>query len=279
LLSCIAANAAESPTNELCVATYNIRYASPTGANAWPERRPLVCDVIRAMNPDVMGTQEGLLPQLNDIAEALPQYHWIGAGRDGGMNGEFMAVFYRTNRLQPLSTNHYWLSDTPEVPASTSWGNRTRRMVTSVAFRDRQTGITFDFVNTHFDHEVPVARVRSAQLIRERLGKVNSPFVLLVGDFNTNAESNPVYDALTGEGFLKDTWTEAAKRIGEGIATFNGFQAIRTNGARIDWILTRGNVRVDSTEIVTTRPDGKWPSDHFPVVSRMVLMPSPAKAE
>lgn len=259
---------AMAPTPELVVATYNLRFASPSGPNSWPERRALVSETVRLMSPDLMGTQEGLQSQLNDMATDLPEYHWIGLGRDGENRGEFMAVFYRTNRFQPLSTNHFWLSDTPEIPGSASWGNRARRMVTSVRFQDASSGHTVDFYNTHLDHEVAVARSNSASLIRQRLETNDAQFLILVGDFNCPPITNGVYDVLTGDKFLSDTWVIADRRAGEGMGTFNGFRSMPTNGARIDWILTRGFTAA-STAIVTNNPDGRWPSDHFPVVSRM----------
>src|SRR6478736_2315125 len=133
---------AEVATNPpLCVMTYNLRYASATPPNAWPDRRPLMRELITNVTPDVIGTQEGLHAQLQDLASDLPDYNWVGVGRDDGKTkGEFMAVFYRRARLEALTTNHFWLSDTPGLPGSTSWGNKNRRMVTWLKFRDRTTG-------------------------------------------------------------------------------------------------------------------------------------------
>src|SRR5262245_7953389 len=85
---------ASAATSNLCVMTYNLRYASATPPNAWQQRRPLMRELIQQLSPDVMGTQEGLYQQLKDLASELPDYDWIGLGRDGGSRGEFMAVFY-----------------------------------------------------------------------------------------------------------------------------------------------------------------------------------------
>ncbi len=126
-------------------------------------------ELIAKLAPDVIGTQEGIYGQLQDLAADLPAYQWIGVGRDGGSRGEFMAVFYRPARLEPLAFDHFWLSDTPEVIGSKTWGAKHARMVTWVKFRDRQTKREFIFVNTHFDHEVQAAREKSAQLVRERV--------------------------------------------------------------------------------------------------------------
>jgi endonuclease/exonuclease/phosphatase family metal-dependent hydrolase len=269
---------AENPTNSspasLTVMTYNLRFASTTPPNAWPTRRPLMRELIQQLAPDVMGTQEGVYSQLKDLASDLPEFDWIGLGREGGSRGEFMAVFYRKARLEPLAYDHFWLSDTPEVMNSSSWGNTHRRMVTWVKFRDRVNGQEFFVFNTHFDHQVQVAREKSAELIRKRVAALNTKLpVLLIGDFNSVAGANKAYDILTAEKFLTDAWLAAPEKRGEGVSTFNNFKPAEMKGERIDWILTRGDVAVESAEISTFGRDGQYPSDHFPVVARIKISP------
>lgn len=266
----LGADAAGAAGSELIVMTYNLRYASSTGVNAWSQRRPLMKACILGVAPDVLGTQEGLYGQLKDLAADLPDYEWIGLGREGGSKGEFMAVFFRRLRLEPLAFDHFWLSDTPEVIGSSTWGNSNRRMVTWIRFRDLKTSREFYLFNTHFDHEVQTAREQSAALVRQRMQDLKTTLpILLVGDFNAAAGRNKAYAMLTGDGFLQDTWSMAKERQGEGLATFNGFEDIPKTGIRIDWILCRGNVVVDREEIVTFSRDGKFPSDHCPVVARL----------
>jgi endonuclease/exonuclease/phosphatase family metal-dependent hydrolase len=260
----------------LTVMTYNLKFGSPNPPNGWPQRRPLMAELISTLAPDVIGTQEGLYGQLQDLAEDLPAYRWIGMGREGGSRGEFMAVFYRTVRLEPLAFDHFWLSDTPTVIGSKTWGPTLPRMVTWVKFRDRQTKREFIFVNTHFDHVVQTAREKSAQLIRERVAAFDAKLpVLLVGDFNAAAGSNKAYGILTDDKFFTDTWTTARVRINEGIGTFNAFRGIQKDGGRIDWILSRGGVVADRIEIVTFSRDGQFPSDHCPVVGQLRLGAAP----
>lgn len=267
-----SARAATNSVSELRVATYNLRFASATGENSWPERRPLMKEVIHSMNPDVFGTQEGLHDQLQDIAKDSPDYQWIGRGRNADGGSEYMAVFYRTARLQPLSTNHFWLSDTPEVPGSTTWGNSNRRMVTWIKFRDRDNGKEFYFFNTHFDHQIQMAREKSAELLRTRVGELGTNLpIILTGDFNAGAGQNKAYSILTDDGFFKDTWTESPTRIGGSTNSFNGFRTPKIEGERIDWILTRGAVKTESAEIVTLQPHGQFASDHFPVLTKLLL--------
>jgi endonuclease/exonuclease/phosphatase family metal-dependent hydrolase len=231
-----------------------------------------VKSLLDAYRPDVIGTQEGLYHQLKDLAADQPDYDWIGLGRDGGSRGEFMAVFYRRDRLEPLEFDHFWLSDTPEVIASSSWGNAVRRMVTWVRFRDRITGREFYFWNTHLEHEVQAAREKAAELIRQRIGQLPADVpLLLVGDFNAVSGANRAYDILARESGLSDTWHAARERRNEDANSFTGFEPLKHDGQRIDWILARGVREVRVTEAVTLRPDGRWPSDHLPVVAWLTL--------
>ena len=250
--------------------TYNLKFASTNPPNAWPVRRPLLRKVIQQAAPDLIGTQEGLYGQLKDIASDLPEYDWIGLGREGGSRGEFMAVFYRKSRFEPQAFDHFWLSDTPEVIGSNTWGGKWPRMVTWVKFLDRQTQQEFVLWNTHFANDSQAAREKSAKLVRERVAALDTRLpLILTGDFNAAAGTNQAYHILTRNGFFADTWVTAKERKGEGISTSNGFKAIRRTGVRIDWILTRGEFTVDSAEIVTFSRDSQFPSDHFPVVTRL----------
>jgi endonuclease/exonuclease/phosphatase family metal-dependent hydrolase len=267
-----AQTAAIAAPGTLTVMTYNLRFASSNPPNAWPQRRPLMAECVEKIAPDVFGTQEGLYGQLQDLAADLPAFQWIGLGRDGGSRGEFMAVFYRKARLEPLAFDHFWLSDTPEVMGSNTWGPKHNRMVTWVKFRDRQTKVEFIFVNTHFDHQIQAAREKSAQLVRERVSAFDAKLpVLLVGDFNAPAGRNKSYAMLTDDKFFTDTWTTARVRVNEDIGTFNGFKAVEKNGPRIDWILSRGDVAADRIEIVTFSRGGEFPSDHCPLVAKLRL--------
>ncbi len=266
-----AAEATAGP-DALCVMTFNLRYASPTPPNSWPQRRPVMKECIERVSPDLIGTQEGVYAQLKDIANDLPSYSWIGTGRDGGSRGEFMAVFYKRERFEPLEFDHFWLSDTPDVIGSSTWGNTNRRMVTWVRFLDRQTGVEFYFCNTHLDHQVQLAREKSAELIRARVeGLRKSLPVLLVGDFNAKAGANKAYDILVGAGFFRDLWHAARERRNEGVNTFNDFKGPTEGDTRIDWILGRGVADVAEAEIVTFSRNGQFPSDHFPVLARVGL--------
>lgn len=277
LLTCIAAlplpkaNAADtaSPSPlKLRAMSFNLRYASQKPPNSWPERRPIMKRAIEKLAPDVFGTQEGVYPQLKDLASDIPTYEWIGLGRDGGSRGEFMAIFYKRDRFEPIAYDHFWLSDTPEVIASTTWGHSNRRMVTWVRFRDKSSNREFFFWNTHFDHQIEPARQKAAALIHERIAKLPTDVpLILVGDFNCAGGNSKAYDTLTKDAHLTDSWVVAKERINERLNSFNDFKPAREEGIRIDWILFRGNAQVSTTQISNYAENNQFPSDHFPITA------------
>jgi endonuclease/exonuclease/phosphatase family metal-dependent hydrolase len=241
--------------------SFNLRYASAAEPNSWASRRPAMAQLLLAELPALLGTQEGLYSQLLDIAHDLPDhYDWIGLGRAGGSHDEFNAIFFDALRLEPLEFDHHWLSATPNVVGSRSWGNNVIRMVTWVRFADRLTGKQFVAVNTHFDHESENSRLRSAEFVRARLDAETLP-VVLTGDFNAPAAASPTYDVLIGG--MTDTWL-AGPRTTPAYGTFHGYGPLVPGGPRIDWILTRG-ARVEAAAINTYQRDGQYPSDHLPV--------------
>lgn len=267
LLLVATASAGDAPL-VLRVMTYNLRYASSQAGEAWVDRRPVMQTLLTREAPDVFGTQEGLYQQLRDLAADLPDYEWIGLGRAGGSKDEFCAIYYRRDRFAPVAFDHFWLSDTPAVVGSMTWGNKYRRMATWVRLRDRATGREFEVWNTHFDHEVEEARQKSAALIRDRLAQVDPAVpVLLLGDFNCLAGASRAYEILTREAGLTDTWGAAPERRNAELNTFNGFAAPQHGGERIDWILARRPAGVDAAGIVDYAGLPRFPSDHFPVTA------------
>jgi endonuclease/exonuclease/phosphatase family metal-dependent hydrolase len=256
---------------DLEVMTFNLRYASSTPPGSWAERRPVTRALLTAERPDLIGTQEGLAPQLRDITDDLGgDYAYLGAGRDGGDRGEHMAIFFDRTRLAPVRSGNFWLSTTPETPGSISWTIGHARMVTWALFTDLATGRQFYAVNTHLDNRSEDARRRGAQLIKDRLAAFHPPLpIVLTGDFNTPAwPGHPVYDLLTGPAGLRDTWT-AAPRRGPVYATIHNYQPLVPGGERDDWILTTPGVTTVAVMMNTYRLGTQYPSDHLPVQARL----------
>jgi endonuclease/exonuclease/phosphatase family metal-dependent hydrolase len=271
-LASMASVSTARPEGHLEVMTFNLRYASTAEPNSWADRRPVMRALLRRAAPTVIGTQEGRYQQLRDIQSDLaPHYEWIGTGRRRGSHDESMAVFYDTRRVAPAEYEHFWLSDTPELIGSNTWGGSFARMVTWVRFRDLlDGGREFYVLNTHLDNASQYARARSASLITERIAGLDRSLPLVVtGDFNAAAHENPVYDTLLGADLL-DAWDTAAERSAL-YGTFHGYKRLTPNGDRIDWILVTPGVTVHRAAIDTFSANGQFPSDHLPVRARLGL--------
>ncbi|WP_433324186.1 endonuclease/exonuclease/phosphatase family protein [Spirillospora sp. CA-294931] len=253
------------------VMTFNIRLDADAPPKDWASRLPLVKQLMRKHRPDLLGIQEGLWHQMRGLDGVLPAYDWVGMGRQGGTRDEFSAIFYRKDRFEVLDFDHFWLSDTPNVIGSATWGNKITRMVTWAKFRDRRTGSVFYHVNTHFDHQSENARVKSAQLVLERARAFEKDVpVIFTGDFNAAAKKTQPYAILTGPDAFADTW-ETARDHGPEIGTFGRWTTPVPGGDRIDWILSRGRVTTDWSEIDPFQKDGLYPSDHYPVVAHVKI--------
>jgi endonuclease/exonuclease/phosphatase family metal-dependent hydrolase len=257
----------------LTVMSFNVRLpVASDGPDAWDKRRDLFVATVASEAPDIIGTQELWAVQGNYVVEHLPRYAWFGTDRRGGHADEHMGIFYRRDRLKLIERGDFWLSDTPSVPGSISWGNLYPRMVSWGRFETLRDHRRFIVYNTHFpyrDEDGP-AREKAAAALIARIGADMSEPVILTGDFNTGPDSVP-HALLTRT--LSDTWTGARHRAGPE-ATFHGFTG--KPDRRIDWILTRG-FAVHDIRTVTTHRGARYPSDQFPVVARLAWRDAPRR--
>jgi len=276
---------------ELRVMSFNIRYGTAAdGDNSWSNRHQLVKDVISEQGPDVLGIQEALEFQLDELSEELDGYGLIGVGRDDGREaGEYSAILYRSTRIDQIESGTFWLSDTPEVPGSKSWGNQITRICTWALLRDRISGEQFYVYNVHLDHQSQVSRERAVELIAMRIdSRPSADPVILTGDFNAG-EDNPAMRYLRGEiemayaagteavppPNLRDTY-RVVHPDSTVVGTFNGFRGDRS-GEKIDAVLVSHEWRVTAAAIVRTSVGGRYPSDHFPVVATISLEATAAR--
>ena len=267
-LAAAAALHAAAP-EPLTVMSFNIRYGTANdGPDRWELRRDQLFDLLKAQGPDVIGLQEALHFQIDEILAALPDYRMIGVGRsDGGQSGEYAAILYRASRLSVRQSSTFWFSDTPEIVKSNTWGAALERICTWALFDDKQ-GTPFYLFNLHLDHISQPAREKSAGLLLKRIA-ARSPMlpVVVTGDFNTG-EANPVTREVAK--VLRDTFRvlhPAATDVG----TANQFKLGTTTGDKIDYIFVEPGAEVMSAEIVRTAIGGRYPSDHFPVVAKIRL--------
>lgn len=261
---------AASPACRLRVLSFNLRYINrqDQGPLAWTARRDAVGALIREDRPDLLGFQEALRPMLDDLVPRVPGYTEVGVGReDGKQQGEYSALWVRTERLTVQDSGTFWLSETPDVPNSRSWKNRVTRVCTWARLQDRVSGRVLHFYNTHLDHESQEAREKGTALVLARLAArtpVDTP-VILTGDFNA-AEQNPVITTIKAHPLkLVDTWrqlhpdTPAAES-----GTMHSFTGAHDQ-AKIDYIFTPASTRLIEASILHHQTDGAYPSDHFPI--------------
>jgi endonuclease/exonuclease/phosphatase family metal-dependent hydrolase len=269
-------SSAPRSSTALRVMSFNIRNSGARdGENHWTKRTDLVHSTIRAFDPDLLGLQEVLADQYDNLKQTFPEYTPVGVARDdGARKGEWSMVLYRNSRFEQISAGDFWLSDSPESVGSQGWDAACVRICSWAKLRDRATKKEFLFANTHFDHEGEVARINSALLLRARLAKLagDAP-VILSGDFNCTEESAP-YKTIVAPASpeqaeqqqLFDSYRLVHPKTTESEASFHAFKGT-TAGLRIDWILHSAQLKPTAAEIIQTNTDGRYASDHYPVTA------------
>lgn len=247
----------------LTVISYNIRYNSQSdGEDIWDLRKGELVGQINQHSPDSFGVQEATQIQIQYILEALPEYGYVGVGRDDGASkGEYSAVFYLKEKFKLLESKTFWLSETPEE-VSVGWDAALPRICTYAQFKEHTTGRVFWHFNTHFDHVGKAARANSALLIIEKIKSLVSPesVFVLTGDFNASPNELPITH-------LKNAFRDPLEYIElsgpEG--TFNAFNLQAPLDRRIDYIFFQGLTPLSYAHLSEKRANGRWISDHLPV--------------
>ncbi|MCI3921423.1 endonuclease/exonuclease/phosphatase family protein [Paenibacillus sp. TRM 82003] len=286
-------------SNQSCrmiVMSFNLRTATwRDGANAWRYRKGRAAQAIEAAAPDVVGTQEGSVAMIGELADRLPGYAWLGEGRRGGAKDETCAILYREDRWAPEEHGTFWLSETPDRPGSRSWGSSLPRICTWAIFRatgpeaaepgGNAAGTGIDATdeskvrdvsptpriavfNTHLDHISAAARTRGAKLAAQRIDELRKRTrlpALLTGDFN----AKPSAEAIKQLGrpphayaSAFDAYPGGPRAVG---ATFHAFRGGGRPGEPIDYVFAAGDVRFGDVTVDRGLYDGRYPSDHYPV--------------
>jgi endonuclease/exonuclease/phosphatase family metal-dependent hydrolase len=266
IFSLFLAGIAQKPIN---IITYNIRYNTPTDKeNAWPKRRSEVINLLKRHKADFFSVQEALYDQVMDLKEGMSGFNYVGVGRsDGNINGEFSAIYYNSNNYTVIENGTFWLSKTPQIP-SKSWDAALNRICSWARFKEKESQKTFYIFNTHFDHIGVEARKESAILILKKISEIairNTP-VILTGDFNLTPNEKPL-ELIRQK--LKDS-RQVSETIPIGpVGTFNGFDIESKLESRIDYIFVNKLVDVKKYTVITDSKDGRYPSDHLPVLDEI----------
>lgn len=269
LLACLVLPChAEEPLTVRAL-SFNVRYINTQdlGGKMWTARRDAVAELIKKDASDFVGTQEAFRPMLDDIRAQVPNYGEIGVGReDGKQKGEYSAILYREATWTMETSGTFWLSDTPEVIASSTWGNKVTRICTWGRFKHKSSGRELFVFNAHFDHESQPSREKAAVLILQRIRDrgSNAPFVFM-GDLNATPENPAIAVLQKGPPALKDAWLSLHKdKTAAQSGTFHAFSG-RQDGAHIDYIFAPAEITPVEAAILHDAKDGNFPSDHFPV--------------
>jgi len=251
---------------KLRLMTYNIRLdLAADGENAWPNRKEYWATQVVFHEPDIFGIQEALPHQVTDIATMLPNYAYVGIGRDGVGKGESSNIFYKKERFKVLQENTFWLSETPEK-ISKGWDAALNRVCTYALFKDDKSKQTFWVFNTHLDHMGELARTNSIQLILSKIKELNTKNypVFFMGDFNTEPTEERIVN-LKKE--MLDSHDISEQKPFGPSGTFNAFKHNEAVTKRIDYIfLSKDNpFKVKKYAVLSDSKDLKYPSDHLPV--------------
>ena len=261
----------------LKVMTFNIRtgkawWLDSWSGNSWENRRRIVVETIAEDAADVIGTQEGVASQLEEIQNALPQYAKYAAGRDDGRNsGETCAIFYRKDRFVLVDCGTFWFSTEPEKPGSKSWGNMFPRICSWIQLVDRTNLASFYVYNVHLDNLSQNSRKKSVRLLAQRIAErnTNDPFVL-VGDFNMKID-NPAMKYLEQSGYkdlnasMSNVWQDVYPGKPK-TGTYHKFSG-SPKCSKIDHISISRSLQALDVRIDQHEERGRYPSDHFPVIA------------
>ena len=276
---------------DLIIGSYNIRYdnsGDKEKGNGWERRCPIMVNQIQFYDFDILGAQEVLHNQLEDMLKGLPQYAYIGVGRDDGeTKGEYAPIFYKKDRFKLLKSGHFWLSEETSYP-NKGWDAALPRICTWGQFRDLKKKKNIWFFNLHFDHVGVEARKQSTKLVLDKIKEMcGKDAVILTGDFNVD-QTNESYKLLANSNILFDTYEKAEVQYALN-GTFNAFRSDHVTNSRIDHIFVSDKFKVDRYGILTdsyrtiesenTQQVGDFPkevfsskaevrliSDHFPII-------------
>ena len=241
------------------VMSFNLRYDNPgDNGNSWSFRRPAVKSVLEEYAPDILGIQEGLPHQVDDLRCWLSRYTAVGRGREADLGGEHCSIFFRTNAFELLDHGDFQLSETPDVPGSKSWETHCTRMVTWAFLQSKESNTKVLSLNTHLDYGSKLARAKSAELMLNFVKSfADVSGVVITGDFNDTVHG-VIREFTEGKGYI-----DALAAVNETGPTVHGFTGQGT--VRIDYVLVSPSLRAIRGGVVTGKYSGILPSDHFPI--------------
>ncbi len=227
----------------------------------WTTRQEAVALAVKTVAPDSFGVQEAHKEWMDVLAALLPDYAYVGVGRDDGVDdGEFSAVFYLKNKYKAEESETFWISETPDVP-SRSWETACTRICTWAKLVNIETGESYVHMNTHLDHVSELARVNGVKMIKEKAASFGEIPVVCTGDFNVVQDTDCYVDMVSGN--MGD-----ARKLAESTTdkfTFHAFKPDKVHSI-IDFVfIDRNTVKAIKFDVLDTQLCGNYYSDHYAV--------------
>jgi len=258
------------------VMTFNIRMDNQEdGINNWKFRKEYAANLIKFHDADIVGAQEVLNNQFNDLIERLPAYNHIGVGRtDGKKEGEACAIFFRKDRFKIYESGTFWLSEDINAIGVKGWDAACERIATWAILEDNNTGKKFFFLNTHLDHKGVIARREGAKLILRKTKELSKGFPIIVtGDFNATKTDEPI-QIITDEKnpeHLSDSKENAELKYGPEWTCHNFGRTPLKQRPIIDYLFIKGNFTVLKHGVLSENMGTLYPSDHSPVMATILI--------
>jgi len=262
----------------LRIATYNVHYIilfKESGAwsvGDWERRKGPMDLAFKEINADVIGFQEmesfggGSGGDVNLVLDWLlaknPDYAAAAVG-DPAEFPSTQPILYRRDRLEMLDQGWFFFSETPDVIYARTFNGSYPAYATWAIFRDKQSNQTFRVINIHTDYGSRMNRLRSVELVAERLApwREAGETLFVIGDLNARLGDKTV-------NILQDAGVTFAPVKG---ATYHLNRGLNLFGA-IDHIGAVGAATLASEPtVIRRRFDGEWPTDHYPVIAEYNL--------
>lgn len=257
----------------LRLATWNIQYRAKKPS--WTDDRlPSVISLLEEYDFDVFGSQEPYITQIEDMMEEISdRYAWLGecTGDPSSRKTHYNPIFYKKDRLEVLEHGTVPFS---EVAGTIGYGAMYARSCTWAKFKDRRTGNIFFLFNSHFDHQGVEAREVSAEILVSAVRRIAAGYpAFLTGDFNSDEDTVP-YKIILDSGFINDSMTavddpENAEYFS--MSRYKPMETVKKTGKHIDHIFyTPNSVRIESWKLITDSYNGRFGSDHLPIMVEML---------
>ncbi|MCA1803065.1 MAG: endonuclease/exonuclease/phosphatase family protein [Rhodothermaceae bacterium] len=252
--------------------SFNILYATAQPKNWETGRRDLVVKTINQVDADIIGLQEVMKIQKDQLESDLEETYTLVTPWNNSYFGN--SIGYKNNRFTEIDRGRFTFSPTPDVPGTDFHNNDNSRYASWIILKDNKTNKSIFVLSTHFysHREQKVERHKSAQILMDKILKLSKGLpVIAMGDFNT-VENSAAYVTITEHKInpLTDTYRvlhpnnpDIDGTVNGGVSRYPGL----TNGERIDYIFS-SQLRVLESGILHTHFNENYPSDHFPVTAR-----------